>query len=363
MWSVFRLATSLGADADRARRGRRGRGAVRRAGRRGRRGPRRLRRRGPARRRRRDGLVARRRRPSSSGGLPPAAAHGVRRAASSRSGRRWRCTGRRSSTRATSRRSWPTRSRAATSASTRSCGPTSGTSSRTTSAARCSPSTARWRATSPTCAPTRSPRFALGDYEWMLAFEADELHRIVDLMRRPARIACAAARARGGSVLHGTPQAGRRAGGGPAVTATPRSGEGHDVAPDGSGRPDCMDLHDGGRRPGAPPDTAAPHGAAQERDRLIALCLGSALLYVMVDIFVQGPLTSWTWRSTLARRTVGPRAAPLGVALRQVRAALGPAADPAGGRWGSRPPAPHVAAARTRLHVVPDPQRAFVVAS
>ena len=29
--------------------------------------------------------------------------------------------------------------------------------------------------------------FALGDYEWMLAFEADELHRIVDLMRAPAR--------------------------------------------------------------------------------------------------------------------------------------------------------------------------------
>jgi chlorite dismutase len=25
--------------------------------------------------------------------------------------------------------------------------------------------------------------FALGDYEWMLAFEADELYRIVDLMR------------------------------------------------------------------------------------------------------------------------------------------------------------------------------------
>lgn len=33
--------------------------------------------------------------------------------------------------------------------------------------------------------------FALGDYEWMLAFEADELHRIVDLMR-----ALRAARAR-----------------------------------------------------------------------------------------------------------------------------------------------------------------------
>lgn len=27
------------------------------------------------------------------------------------------------------------------------------------------------------------PCFALGDYEWMLCFEADELHRIVDLMR------------------------------------------------------------------------------------------------------------------------------------------------------------------------------------
>ena len=27
------------------------------------------------------------------------------------------------------------------------------------------------------------PSFALGDYEWILAFEAPELHRIVDLMR------------------------------------------------------------------------------------------------------------------------------------------------------------------------------------
>jgi peroxiredoxin len=31
--------------------------------------------------------------------------------------------------------------------------------------------------------------FALGDYEWMLAFEADELHRIVDLMRELRRAA------------------------------------------------------------------------------------------------------------------------------------------------------------------------------
>ena len=39
--------------------------------------------------------------------------------------------------------------------------------------------------------------FALGDYEWMLAFEADELHRIVDLMRHlrgVARPACTSAR-------------------------------------------------------------------------------------------------------------------------------------------------------------------------
>ena len=39
--------------------------------------------------------------------------------------------------------------------------------------------------------------FALGDYEWMLAFEADELHRIVDLMRHlrgVARPGCTCAR-------------------------------------------------------------------------------------------------------------------------------------------------------------------------
>ena len=34
-----------------------------------------------------------------------------------------------------------------------------------------------------TCARTPSPPFALGDYEWILAFEAPELDRIVDLMR------------------------------------------------------------------------------------------------------------------------------------------------------------------------------------
>ena len=41
--------------------------------------------------------------------------------------------------------------------------------------------------------------FALGDYEWLLAFEADELHRIVDLMRHlraPRRAGTSALRCR-----------------------------------------------------------------------------------------------------------------------------------------------------------------------
>ena len=63
--------------------------------------------------------------------------------------------------------------------------------------------------------------FALGDYEWMLAFEADELHRIVDLMRE-----LRASRARRHvreevPVLHRRPQADRRTGRGPALTAPP----------------------------------------------------------------------------------------------------------------------------------------------
>ena len=75
--------------------------------------------------------------------------------------------------------------------------------------ARCSPSTARWRATTRTCGPTRWRRFALGDYEWMLAFEADELHRIVDLMRHLRGSDGPPARPRGGAVLHRAPPVGR----------------------------------------------------------------------------------------------------------------------------------------------------------
>jgi membrane-associated phospholipid phosphatase len=59
------------------------------------------------------------------------------------------------------------------------------------------------------------------------------------------------------------------------------------VAPDGSGRPDGMDLHDGGQRP----TVLYKPRALGRRSRHIAVGLSAALLYVMVDIFVQGPLT------------------------------------------------------------------------
>jgi membrane-associated phospholipid phosphatase len=58
------------------------------------------------------------------------------------------------------------------------------------------------------------------------------------------------------------------------------------VAPDGSGRPDCMDLHDGGQH-----TVVHRRPALGRRSRYIAIALSVALLYVMVDIFVEGPLT------------------------------------------------------------------------
>ncbi len=60
--------------------------------------------------------------------------------------------------------------------------------------------------------------FALGDYEWLLAFEADELYRIVDLMRHLRASERAPARPRGGAVLHRLPGRDRRAGRPPALT-------------------------------------------------------------------------------------------------------------------------------------------------
>ena len=70
-----------------------------------------------------------------------------------------------------------------TSASTRSCGPTTGTSCPRRTGGGCWSSTARWAAEYPDVRANTVASFALGDYEWILAFEADELHRIVDLMR------------------------------------------------------------------------------------------------------------------------------------------------------------------------------------
>ena len=53
----------------------------------------------------------------------------------------------------------------------------------TTSAARMLAEHGRWPASYPDVRANTVSAFALGDYEWILAFEADELHRIVDLMR------------------------------------------------------------------------------------------------------------------------------------------------------------------------------------
>jgi membrane-associated phospholipid phosphatase len=59
------------------------------------------------------------------------------------------------------------------------------------------------------------------------------------------------------------------------------------VAPDGSGRPDGMDSLDGGQRP----SVLYKPRALSRRSRNVGLALSSGLLYVMVDIFVEGPLT------------------------------------------------------------------------
>ena len=59
------------------------------------------------------------------------------------------------------------------------------------------------------------------------------------------------------------------------------------MAPDGSGRPDGMDLHDGGQQHGV---LYKPR-ALSRRSRHLAVGLTLALVYVMVDIFVEGPLT------------------------------------------------------------------------
>ncbi len=68
------------------------------------------------------------------------------------------------------------------------------------------------------------PSFALGDYEWMLAFEADDLTRIVDLMRHLRGLGDPAPRARGGALLHRAAGVLRGPGDAPAVILPPRRG-------------------------------------------------------------------------------------------------------------------------------------------
>ena len=184
MWSVFRVEPGRLGD-DRAAAATQAARVPRRAGRQGRRRPRCVRPGRHARRRRLHGLVARRQRRGAAGRLRRPAPHAPRSA-----GPACRCGARSALHRPAEfnkshvpaflageepqalRLRVPVRALA-----------TSGTCCPTRSAGRCSPTTARRPAATPTCGPTRCPSFALGDYEWILAFEADELHRIVDLMR------------------------------------------------------------------------------------------------------------------------------------------------------------------------------------
>ena len=59
--------------------------------------------------------------------------------------------------------------------------------------------------------------FALGDYEWLLAFEADDLVPIVDLMRHLRAAKGTPPHTRGAAVPHGPAATARRRGGRPAV--------------------------------------------------------------------------------------------------------------------------------------------------
>ena len=149
--------------------------------------------------------------PTSCRSLPPLPAHRLGRA-SSRCGRRWRCTVRRSSTRATSRRSWPTRSRGYV------CVYPFVRSYEwyllpTRSAATLLAEHGQMARDYPDVRANTVASFALGDYEWLLAFEADELHRIVDLMRHlraRARAATCARRSRSTPGRRRRRRAGRR---------------------------------------------------------------------------------------------------------------------------------------------------------
>jgi membrane-associated phospholipid phosphatase len=81
------------------------------------------------------------------------------------------------------------------------------------------------------------------------------------------------------------------------VTATPRSGEGHDVGPDGCDPRHAIDheLADLGVAdpdPGNSTDVLLRTTALSRRSRRVTVALVVAFAYVLVDIFVEGPLTT-----------------------------------------------------------------------
>ena len=81
-------------------------------------------------------------------------------------------------------RSSRARPRSATCARIRSCARPSGTCSRRTNARRCCGSTARSGREFPEVLANTTSAFGINDWEWILAFEADELDRLVDCIRR-----------------------------------------------------------------------------------------------------------------------------------------------------------------------------------
>ena len=109
--------------------------------------------------------------------------HRASAAGSTRCGRRSRCTGRPSSTRATSRRSWPTRRPRDYVCVYPFVRSYEWYLLEDSERRRLLAEHGQMAREYPDVRANTVASFALGDYEWMLAFEADELHRIVDLMR------------------------------------------------------------------------------------------------------------------------------------------------------------------------------------
>ncbi len=175
--------------------------------------------------------------------------------------------------------------------------------------------------------------FALGDYEWLLAFEADELHRIVDLMRhlRGSRarlhvreeVPFYTGRRKPVSELVAAAAVTRHDQCEPRVSASPHGTDGHGPETD---LPQPV-------RVAEPPPRRRMRDRIGRRSRLIAVLLSASLVYVIVDIFVQGPLTQLDicdlvdWDGEAAFPAL-ERAAWL---VRQDGPALGAGADPA--RW------------------------------